>query len=361
MISMYNPSIHKSINQSRIIYQFVKNVFPKVKKELSYWQEYARHIPDPILSQQALASIQNKSFHAQGGAIYSLYYHKIQPECIQFIVALQTISDYLDNLCDRTGVEDKIAFLQLHHAITDALHPSDCFSDYYQYYPYQEDGKYLYQLVSTCKNHIRTLPSFHLVQEEVFSLGRLYGEMQSLKHIAPCKREAAMHTWAKQHLFRYENLSTWEFAAAAGSTLGIFLLCTMAQQKNLTKKEVQKLTDAYFPWICGLHILLDYFIDEQEDLHTGDLNFVSYYTDHEEKEKRLLWFLEQSLKRAETLENTLFHTTIIEGLLAMYLSDPKTALGYEKNIRQKILQKASYATNTLYFICKLLRQKKVIG
>ncbi|WZL73179.1 tetraprenyl-beta-curcumene synthase family protein [Clostridiaceae bacterium 35-E11] len=357
---MYYPFIPKSIKQSTIIYQFVKNVFPQVKKELSYWQDYAHDIPDPILSQQALASIQKKSFHAQGGSIYSLYYHKIQPECIKFIVALQTISDYLDNLCDRVGVEDEKAFLQLHLAITDALHPSNDFADYYQYYPHKEDGQYLYTLVSTCKGYIRTLSSFHLVQKEIFSLGKLYGEMQSLKHITLSKRETAMHTWAKQHLYQYHNLSTWEFAAAAGSTLGIFLLCTIAHRKDLTKKEVQKLTTAYFPWICGLHILLDYFIDEQEDLHTGDLNFVSYYANHEEKEKRLMWFLEQSINQAISLDNKLFHITIIEGLLAMYLSDPKTALGSEKKIRQQILKKSSYTTNTLYLICRLLRQKSII-
>lgn len=40
---------------------------------------------------------------------------------VKFIVAFQTISDYLDNLCDRVEVNDEQAFRQLHLAITDAL------------------------------------------------------------------------------------------------------------------------------------------------------------------------------------------------------------------------------------------------
>ncbi|TCO78081.1 tetraprenyl-beta-curcumene synthase family protein [Marinisporobacter balticus] len=353
--------MHKTIYQSKLIYNFVKKVFPKVKKELNHWKNYAHTIPDQVLSQQALLSIQKKSFHAQGGCIYSLYDHQINKRAIQFIVALQTISDYLDNLCDRVGVEDEVSFLNLHKAITNALNPDTHFSDYYKDYPYKEDGNYLYALVNTCKCYIRTLPNYNLVQENTLYLGKLYGEMQSYKHIALSKREKAMHTWASKYLYLYDGLSTWEFSSAAGSTLGIFLLCTLAEDKNLDQNEVKKVMNTYFPSICGLHILLDYFIDEKEDLSTGDLNFVSYYKNKEEKEKRLIYFLNQSFNKSFHLKNPLFHLTVIEGLIAMYLSDPKTNAFPEKITTRKILKNASCTANTLYFICKLLRKKSIIS
>lgn len=353
--------MNKAIYQSKLIYPFVKKVFPQVTKELNHWKCCAHNIPDEILSHQALCSIQKKSFHAQGGCIYSLYYHQLNKENIRFIVALQTISDYLDNLCDRVGIENEISFLQLHKAITDALNPDNHFSDYYKDYPYKHDENYLYSLVDTCKSYIRTLPNYYLVQEHTLYLGKLYGEMQSYKHINKNKRELALRTWADKHLHLYESLSPWEFSSAAGSTLCMFLLCTLAEDKNLNKKEIKEVMEAYFPWICGLHILLDYFIDEKEDISTGDLNFVSYYNSIEKKEKRLIYFLKQSLYKASCLKNPLFHITIIEGLLAMYLSDPKTISEYEKIISKKILKNASFTANTLYIICKGLRQKKVIG
>ncbi|MCT4605907.1 MAG: tetraprenyl-beta-curcumene synthase family protein [Marinisporobacter sp.] len=351
----------KLIYQSKIIFKFVKEVFPQVKKELSYWNTQATKIPDELLSHQAISSIQKKTFHAQGGCIYSLYYGDMDQKLISFIVALQTISDYLDNLCDRVGVENEKSFLQLHYAITDSLTPNDVFHDYYKHYPYKDDGGYLYSLVKTCKDYISTLPSFHLVQKDLLFLGKLYSEMQSYKHIEQSKREKALDDWAGNYLDLYKHLSTWEFSASSGSTLGMFFLCTLSEDKNLDENTVRKVLDAYFPYICSLHILLDYFIDEREDLNTGDLNFISYYKTPQEKEKRLLYFLEQSLNKALPLQNSLFHITIIEGLLSMYLSDPKTNFEDEKNISKKILKNSSYTTNILYNSCKLLRKKKIIG
>ena len=353
--------MHKHIYQSKTIYKFVKKVFPQVKKELSYWKNCADTIPDEVLAHQAISSIQKKTFHAQGGCIYSLYYGKVNNDLIQFIVAFQTISDYLDNLCDRVGVENEKSFLQLHYAITDSLNPDETFHDYYAYYPYTNDGGYLHTLVKTCKNYIKRLPSFHLVQDNALFLGTLYSEMQSYKHIAKDQREQSLDIWASKHIHLYTNLSTWEFSAAAGSTLGIFLLCALSEHRSLDKITVKKTMDAYFPYICGLHILLDYFIDEREDLLEGDLNFVSYYQDDLEKEKRLTYFLKESLSKALYLENSLFHVTVIEGLLSMYLSDPKTNFEVEKNISKKILKTSYYTTNILYTSCKLLRGKKIIG
>lgn len=355
----YNP-LYKSLYQTRIIYKFVKDVFPLVDQELNIWKKAASDGIDTVLSQQALASIEKKAFHAQGGAIYSLYTKQVNPSLIKFIVALQTISDYLDNLCDRVGLEDHTAFLQLHRAITDALDPSDTFSDYYANYPYRNDGGYLHQLVASCKSYIIHLPKYSLVQQEVMSLGKLYGEMQSYKHISSMRRENALNAWAQHYLSSFPGLSTWEFSAAAGSTLGIFLLCALASDENLTKLEVQAVMDAYFPWVCGLHILLDYFIDQREDLSTGDLNFVSYYQDTDIKKERLQWFLQQSLDKVLSLKNPTFHLTVIEGLLAMYFSDPKTFHGEEALIHREILKYAPYSTSILYNICKQLRNKNII-
>ena len=60
-------------------------------------------------------------------------------------------------------------------------------------------------------------------------------------------------------------LTNWEFAAATGSTLGMFMLTAAAYQENLNTEEITTLKEAYFPWISCLHIQLDYFIDQAED------------------------------------------------------------------------------------------------
>lgn len=41
----------------------------------------------------------------------------------------------------------------------------------------------------------------------------------------------------------------------------------------MTKEMTEKIKAGYFPYIQGLHILLDYLIDQEEDKAGGDLNF----------------------------------------------------------------------------------------
>ena len=60
-------------------------IFPRVNQELQYWREKAEKIPNEELRKQALASLESKKFHCQGGSVYSLLAgHKWQ-EAIKFI------------------------------------------------------------------------------------------------------------------------------------------------------------------------------------------------------------------------------------------------------------------------------------
>lgn len=151
-------------NNVKLIYRFVTKVFPIVKEELERWKQQARQAPDARLSQQALESIRLKAFHCQGGSIYALYPGIDRLETIRFIVAYQTMSDYLDNLVDSMEVQDEKAFFQLHLAMQEALRPGVAPSNYYLFYPYREDGGYLELLVKTCQDSVRKLPSFAIGQ-----------------------------------------------------------------------------------------------------------------------------------------------------------------------------------------------------
>jgi len=50
-----------------------------------------------------------------------------------------------------------------------------------------------------------------------------------------------------------------------------------AFDQNLSD-ELTQVKNSYFPWVQGLHILLDYLIDQEEDRINGDLNFVLLQT-----------------------------------------------------------------------------------
>ncbi len=340
-----------------LLVRFVRKVFPLVDIELCHWKNYAATHGSRELTEQALASISTKKFHCQGGSVYSLYPGVHTPDFVRLVVALQTISDYLDNLCDRAGIADETAFRQLHLAMTDALDPDRPFSDYYAAYPYKEDGGYLQSLVAACRKEIAKLPSYQLVKAEALRQAGLYSELQTYKHLDPLVRERKMLAWINPHLPYYPGITAWEFAAATGSTLGMFMLCAAAYNPTLAASEAEKIGHAYFPWINGLHILLDYFIDEAEDRQGGDLNFVTYYASREEMQARLTLFVQQARSQASLLPEAAFTRTVVDGLLAMYLSDPKTKPPAQQAIRDSLLVAAGWYPRLMYTMCCYLRKK----
>jgi len=347
-------------NSAKLIYQFITQVFPIVKQELKRWKKKARQAPDARLSQQALDSIRLKAFHCQGGSIYALYPGIDRLETIRFIVAYQTMSDYLDNLVDSLEVEEKKAFAQLHLAMQEALNPEAVLSDYYLYYPYREDGGYLETLVKTCQESIAKLPSCRIVQEEAIKFAELYSRLQTYKHLAIRTRESKMLEWLKPYIAVDSEITAWEFAAATGSTLGIYCLYSVAFDPKLTIKQAQMISQTYFPWICGLHILLDYFIDLREDRETNQLNFVAYYDHTKMIFERLNLFVENSLEQAKQLQYPKFHQVVVKGLLAMYLSDEKSMDRDIQSIVKKLLKNSGIGVKLLYWLCRRLRKGKVI-
>lgn len=358
VINTQEYGISGTAKKLTMLTRFVTTVFPRVEKELQGWKKLIDKASDQELRQQGLASIEKKRFHCQGGSVYTLIKGADQ-DTLSFIVALQTISDYLDNLCDRADCLDMAAFRQLHLAFTDALEPegTEESRDYYRFYPHQDDAGYLESLVAQCRKILIQLPSYHLVKEDVLHLASLYCSLQTYKHTHLPFREGYLQEFFAEHRNETPGLDWWEFAAATGSTLGIFSLVAAAARPDLDAETATRITKGYFPWICGLHILLDYFIDQEEDRQEGDLNFVSYYDNKEHCCQRLILFQEQSLERAAQMPDSLFHTTVVQGLPAFYLSDPKVkAQGLERDALA-ILETGGDETLRMYRVCLSLRRR----
>ncbi|MBB3108232.1 tetraprenyl-beta-curcumene synthase [Paenibacillus phyllosphaerae] len=307
----------------KLMYRVYRFVLPEVRTELNRLRQLAEAIPDDELRTQALASMNSKEFHCQGGGVYAAANLSQRHILIPLIVALQTISDYLDNLCDRSTSQNEADFHLLHQSMLDAVDPIAPVKDYYACRSEREDGGYLQELVQTCQRAVAKLPGYRPVQPYVQELVSLYRDLQVYKHIRRDLREPSLLAWWNQHRSRYAHLQWNEFAAATGSTLGMFMLFLAATDPKLTDVQARGIRDAYFPHVCGLHIMLDYLIDQEEDRIGGDLNFCNYYQSQRELTERLGLMMENARKDVRKLPNWRFHRMIIEGLLALYLSDPK--------------------------------------
>lgn len=343
-------------NPWQLLYRVYRHINPVLEQEFSFWYKEAQSIPDPELRKQAIASMDTKKFHCQGGAVYAAQALSHANVLVPLIVAYQTISDYLDNLCDRSTSLDPVDFRQLHLSMQDALTPEAQIRDYYRYREEKNDGGFLAQLVKTCQQKVAQLPSYGHVQPLVLRYSLLYSDLQVHKHIVPEKRETELLSWWEQHRRGYPEIMWQEFSAVTGSTVGIFSLFVMAAEPNVAKADIDRLDAAYFPWICGLHILLDYLIDLEEDKEGGDLNFVSYYSSSEEATARLQYFIRQAKASVKQLQNAAFHGMIVDGLLAFYLVDRKVTRDQPRiyNTAKQLLKQAGSITSFLFYVNSFL-------
>jgi tetraprenyl-beta-curcumene synthase len=330
---------------SRVYYK----IFPAVHQELAYWKKRANEIPNPELRRQALASIEHKTFHCEGGAILALMARKHFKKAVKFIVAYQTISDYLDNLCDRSTSLDPEDFAAIHESMADALTviPGTKSKNYYRFRVDQDDGNYLYDLAETCREVLSELVHYDWIKNDLLELCQYYCELQVHKHVTPEERVPRLQKWFHNCAQYLPEMEWYEFSACSGSTLGIFCLISYAMREDFRKEDAAHIRNGYFPYIQGLHILLDYLIDQEEDQKEGDLNFCFYYESDEKLFERLKHFVLEADRHTELLPHKNFHRLINRGLLGIYLSDEKVRK--QKNVRKLAKEMIKTGGITSYF------------
>ncbi|WP_243646885.1 tetraprenyl-beta-curcumene synthase family protein [Melghiribacillus thermohalophilus] len=336
-------------------------IFPQVHQELAYWKKRAAEIPDEELKRQALSSIQTKTFHCEGGSVYAILARKRWKEAVRFIVAYQTISDYLDNLCDRSTSLDPVDFSFLHQSMTDALTPGHVIKNYYKYRIEQEDNGYLVELVTTCQKTLSHIDRYEEIQPFLQKLASLYIDLQVHKHVKKEERVPRLKNWFQNYSSSWPDLSWYEFSACAGSTLGIFALVSYGLDGRASSQLAEKIFESYFPYMQGLHILLDYYIDQQEDEEEGDLNFCSYYPDELVMEKRFLYFIKETEERLRSLPDRRFHRLVAKGLVGMYLADKKVKqIKHANRMIPKLLNEAGLKAKFFYVNTKLYHKVRPV-
>ncbi|MFS0780485.1 tetraprenyl-beta-curcumene synthase family protein [Bacillus sp. 1P06AnD] len=336
-----------------------KDIFPVVQRELHYWKNQAKQIPDPELRKQAIDSIEQKEFHCEGGSIIALLAEGKREDAISFIVAYQTISDYLDNLCDRSTSLDDTDFRALHESMQHSLLLDSPDTNYYRFREEQEDGGYLAKLVHTCQSFLNRLTNYKEIQPYLHELCSYYCDLQVHKHVEKEERVERLQNWFNQYKDELPPMSWYEFSACSGSTLGIFSLISYALRDDFQVQFAEEIRNGYFPYIQGLHILLDYFIDQQEDLDGGDLNFCFYYKDNEELYRRLSHFVIKAEEHLDQIPHHEFHKLVHRGLLGLYLSDEKVEHSLEtKALAKRMVKLGGSQAKFFYVNAKLYRKVK---
>jgi tetraprenyl-beta-curcumene synthase len=304
--------------------RFLLRIVPHASRVLGAIRDEARAIPDAALREQALASIADKAYHVQGGCILATFLPgDAARRYVEIVAPLETIYDYLDNLCDRLPDVEPAAYPTLHEALLDALDDRRIPGAYYRDGPARDDGGYLRALVRRVRAGIGSLPNYAAVRCALGEIAAYYVELQTLKHAAPALREAFCDAWYERNRARFPGLYWWEFAAACGSSLPVFALLFLASQPVLSAAAIDGTLAAYFPGVSAVHILLDYFIDQAEDREHRELNFVACYASSAEAVTRVRRLVAAAAARIRALDDRERHRFVFEAMCLFYLTHPK--------------------------------------
>ncbi len=334
-----------------LLYQIYREVIPTVNSHYNAWIDRAKTIPNEELRSQALDALARKKFHCEGGGVYGLVARDRQDELIQFIIAYQLICDYLDNLCDQSDSLDPNDFESLHNALLTALQPGKAHPDYYAFRDEKDDGGYLRALVETCQEILSTFPSFAALQPYMLKMSGLYAELQVHKHVEKEDRQPRLEAFFARHKDEMPEGMTWfEFASCTASTLAVYTMATYSTKANITDQLAKTICNGYFPYVQGMHIMLDYFIDQKEDIEDDEMNFLFYYDSNEQMEERFRYYVEKAEESLTILPDASFHHMLIRGVIAIYLADEKVQKDPEVKAQSKEIFKTGGVHTFFFFV-----------
>jgi tetraprenyl-beta-curcumene synthase len=303
--------------------RFLRRVVPHACLELEGIATLARAIPDARLRTEALASIDGKAYHVAGGCILATFLpSSAARRYVEIVAPLESIYDYLDNLCDRHPDVPVEAYPVLHQAIADALNPGATLRDYYALGPRGDDNGYLARLVTRTQRSLARLAPCESLFAGFSEAAELYGEMQTYKHYPPAQRESACIAWFERRRdARFAGLQWYEFACAAGSQFQVYapLFAYFAGHTDALAATYA----AYFPAVAALHVLLDSYIDQAEDREHGELNFASLYSSPEHLRRRVGELAGAAAHRFNELPDPAQHRFLVRVMTLFYLTHPK--------------------------------------
>lgn len=301
--------------------RFLRRIVPLASEQLDAIRRRAEAIPDEALRREALASVDGKAYHVAGACILATFLPDDEARRYVSIVApLESIYDYLDNLCDRHPDVPIAAYPVLHRAIADALDPTTEPRDYYASGPAGDDGGYLRWLVVRTQDGIRSIDGYEKLLPHFREAAELYAGMQTYKHYPAGEREVELIAWYERRGHGLD-LEWQEFACAAGSQFQVYapLYELLAGRPGA----IDAAYGAHFPAVAALHVLLDSFIDQAEDREHGELCFAQVYPSRERLYERTGYLAKRAKRGFSALPMPAEHRFVLRVMALFYLTHPK--------------------------------------
>jgi tetraprenyl-beta-curcumene synthase len=327
------------------------DVFPRVCLHIARWRRLARRIPDPVLRRLAFEALAKRG-NIEGAAAFAAFAPRSHRSAATLAAsAFQGAYNLLDLLGEQPSDDPVLDGRRLHEGLIYAVAPpggpplpgddsggaTTMALDWYEHHPQREDGGYLNALLEQCRAAFSALPSHAIVESSTRAAAARIVAFQSLNLSEAQGDHKGLEGWALAATPQSSGLQWWETAAAAGSSLGVHVLIAAAGEEHLDAVEVKALSDAYFPWIGGLHSMLDNLIDKREDEAAGHRSLIEYYGPQRAAE-RMRWLAAQASRSARELPHGSRHAAILAAMIGNYLSTPEAHSPELRPVSQGVLE-----------------------
>jgi tetraprenyl-beta-curcumene synthase len=339
---------------ARGAFSYWTGVFPRVCVHVARWRRQAERIPDPELRRLALQALEKRA-NIEGAAAFAAFAPRAhRAQVTRAVSSFQAAYNYLDMLGEQSSADPVANGRRLHEALLYAVDPSAPPLDWYEHHPQREDGGYLPDMLESCRGAVRGLPSYEQVAPAVRAAAARIVAFQSLNLSESQGNHEALEEWALTATPPGSGLRWWETAAAAGSSLGVYVLIAAGAEKHLDAREVAALERAYFPWIGGLHSLLDNLIDKHEDEAAGHRSLVEYYGP-QRAAQRMRWLAQEAMRIARELPHNRRHLVILAAMIGSYLSTPEARSPELQPVSESVLETVGELQRPTMLVFKLRR------
>ncbi len=319
--------------------KYNKSIYPSIEKKFKEYRTYTKRIRKLSVKATAREALDKSRFDAAVSSICLLYDKTNTELAAEVLFSFDAIVQYLNSICLRsyTGTEP---FLKLiFSSLRDALNlRTDAYENYFTFFPSKDDDGYLTILVEKCRQKVLLLPSYNVIRDHLAAFISLFIDLQVTKFSSDDNaKEVNLINWSTAHGQKYPELSCWEYCMAVDSNLSIRLLLAMATDPELSEQKAENLNSAFFPWICCIQKILEGYINYNDDLFSGNINYDFYYENLKEYENRIIFFMDRALKfKTGQWSHTRMAAKL---LLGIYITHPKASEGMN-GITSKALLKA---------------------
>jgi tetraprenyl-beta-curcumene synthase len=344
-----------AVTFARAAVSYWTSVFPRVCLHIARWRRLARRIPDPVLRDLALAALGEKRGNIEGAAAFAAFAPRARRgEAVRAASAFQAAYNLLDMLGEQPSADPVRDGERLHNALLFALGSHAVALDWYEHHPQREDGGYLNALLHECRAAFAALPAYEAAAPAARAAAQRIVAFQSLNLSEAQGDHSELERWARAATPPGTGLQWWETAAAAGSSLATHALIAAAAEASLDTADAELLERAYFPWIGGLHSLLDNLIDKREDEAAGHRSLVEYYGP-ERAAQRMRWMAERARAVARELPHSRRHMVMLAAMIGNYLSTPEAHTDELEPVSESVLATVGELERPTMLVFKLRR------